>query len=91
MSRPRIFFDNLKKIKKKGHKEHIFNYFYENKKKFNILKYNDLLYQKNLNLNLSIDTKKDKKRINKILNFFKKNYFIKTSDVLKKIEKIKLE
>ena len=91
VSRPKIFFNNLKKIKKKVHKEHIFNYFYKNRKKFNILKYNDPLYQKNLNLNLSIDTKKDKKRINKIFNFFKKNYFIKTSEVLKKIKKIKLE
>lgn len=91
VSKAKVFFDNFKNIKKKDHKEHIFNYFYENQNKFNILKYNDPIYQKNLNVNFSIDTKNDKKRINRIFYFFKKNYFIKTSDVLKKIEKIKLE
>ena len=91
VSRSKLFFDNLKNIRNKNHKEHIFNYFYKNKKKFKILKYNDHLYQKNLNLNLSIDTERDRKKIEKILVFFKKNYHVKTSDVLKNIKKIRFE
>lgn len=91
VARSKIFLENLLKIKSRDHKEHIFNFFYKNSKKFKILNIKDPLYEKNVNLNLSIDYKKDLKKIIKIFWFFKKNFCIPTSSVLKNITKIKLE
>ena len=50
----------------------------------------DPLYKKNNNLNLSVDYKKDLKKVLKIFKFFKNDYLISTKKVLTNIEKIKL-
>jgi len=91
VARSRIFFDNFNLIKTKNNKEHIFNFFYKNEKRFKILKISDKLYQRHSNINLSVDKKKDLKKIIKIFEFFKKNYLIATRIVLKNIKNIKLE
>ncbi len=90
LAKSKIFIDNLHNIRKKSHKEHIFNYFYENKKKFNILNYKDPLYEKNSNFNFSIDKRDDVKKISKIFNFFNGNYYIKTKKILENMKKIKI-
>ena len=91
IARSRIFFDNFNLIKSKNNKEHIFNFFYKNEKKFKILKISDKLYQRHSNINLSVDKKEDLKKIIKIFKFFKKNHLITTRKVLKNITNIKLE
>lgn len=91
IARSRIFFDNFNLIKSKNYKEHIFNFFYKNEKKFKILKISDKLYHRHRNINLSIDKKEDLKKIIKIFKFFKKNYLVTTKKVLKNIINIKLE
>jgi|LULK01.1.fsa_nt_gb spore coat polysaccharide biosynthesis protein SpsF len=91
VARSRIFFNNFNLIKTKNNREHIFNFFYKNEKRFKILKVSDKLYQKNSHINLSVDKKEDLKKIIKIFKFFKNNYLISTKKVLKDIKNIKLE
>jgi len=90
IARSKIFFENIGNIYTKNNKEHIFNFFYKNSKRFKILDISDPLYKKNNNLNLSVDYKKDLKKALKIFKFFKNNYLISTKKVLTNIEKIKL-
>ncbi len=91
IARSKIFFNNINRIKTKGDKEHIFNFFYKNSSQFKILKISDKLYEENKNINLSVDNKGDLKKIIKIFKFFNKKYLISTREVLKNIKKIKLE
>lgn len=72
----RIFINNLNKVKKKHHKEHITSFFYENAQNFKI---KNFLYKFNYSkLNMSVDTRADFDRAKKVvknLNFDdKKNY-----------------
>ena len=60
-----IFLNNYKNIKSKEFKEHIFLYYYKNKKKFKI--YNFKLKNKKNHINQSIDTFKDYLRIKKTI------------------------
>tara|TARA_Y100000768_G_C23842035_1_gene616656 strand:+ start:181 stop:867 length:687 start_codon:yes stop_codon:yes gene_type:complete len=84
VARSKIFKEVLgdKKLKK-SEKEHIFNYFYQNKKKYKIYQLKNKLYEKNSKLNFSIDNKKDLIRTTKIFSKFKKDIFIPTSKVIK--------
>ncbi len=84
VSRSKIFYEVLKNINlKKKDKEHIFNYFYRNKKKYRIYQLKNKLYEENSKLNLSIDNKKDLIRTIKIFSKLKKNIYIPTSRVIK--------
>lgn len=72
----KIFISNLKKVKKRDHKEHITPYFYENSKNFKI---KNIEYNSNQShLNMSVDTKADLIKARKIIRKFnlnkKKNY-----------------
>ena len=84
VSRSKIFYEVLKNqnLKKKD-KEHIFNYFYRNKKKYKIWQLKNKLYEENSKLNLSLDNKKDLIRTIKIFSRLKKNIYIPTSRVIK--------
>lgn len=59
----KTFLESYKFLRKKKYKEHIFLYFYRNKKKYKI--YNFKNKKNNKNLNQSIDTKNDYLRIKK--------------------------
>lgn len=91
IARSKIFFDNINRIKTKGDKEHIFNFFYNNSNRFKILKISDKLYEANKNMNLGVDNKEDLIKIIKIFKFFKKKYLISTQKILKNIKNIRLE
>lgn len=54
IAKSRIF-KSYKKDLKKAEKEHLFKYFYNNKKKYNILYLKNELYIKNYKLNLALD------------------------------------
>ena len=68
--RSKLIIDNLIKIKKSKHKEHLTSFFYDNYKKFKIKNFlNKIDYS---NINLSIDNRCDFVRVNKILKYNKK-------------------
>lgn len=83
----KIFFNSLNLIRKKKDKEHIFNFFYNNKKNYKIFNLKNKIYEQNKKKKLSIDTYFDLVRAKKIfmkfdninvstlkvLNFLKKN------------------
>ena len=80
----KIFYDTFKNKKLTNpQKEHIFNYFYNNKAGYKIHKLKNSLYEKNAKFNLSIDNKKDFKRTINIFLKYKNNIFISTSKILK--------
>lgn len=82
ISKSSIFLDSFHNVKKRNEKEHIFNYFYNNKNNYFI---KDLPYVKSSKLNkikLSLDTKKDLNRLKKIYEHFNYDYDINTKKVL---------
>ena len=66
MIKSSVFTKNFKNIKKKYHKEHIFSYYYENKKHFKI--YNLKNYKKYKTNSYAIDTKMDLMKIKRLIN-----------------------
>ncbi len=84
VAKSKIFYDVLRNNSlKKSDKEHIFNYFYRNRKQYKIYQLKNKLYEQNSKINLSIDNKKDLIRTIKIFSKFKKNLYISTSKVIK--------
>lgn len=84
VAKSKIFYNVLgNKILKKSDKEHIFNYYYRNRKQYKIYQLKNKLYEQNSKINLSIDNKKDLIRTIKIFSKFKKNLYIPTSKVIK--------
>lgn len=62
----KVFQQEFKNLRTKKDKEHVFPYFYRNKRKFN---FKNVYCKQNLNsINLSLDTFKDLNRIRKILS-----------------------
>tara|TARA_B100000287_G_scaffold399958_1_gene418742 strand:- start:1116 stop:1811 length:696 start_codon:yes stop_codon:yes gene_type:complete len=74
-------FLNIKNKIKLSDKEHIFNYFYRNEKKYKI-KYTKQ-FNKNVNINLALDNFKNLKMIKKIYKYFKFDYLVNTNKVIK--------
>ena len=70
----------------KRHYEHVTSYFYENKKKFSI--FSTTLFKKKMNLKLSIDTKKDLKKIKKIFSNINKKKYSGLSQIEKVYKKL---
>ena len=69
----KIILDFLLKIKKKRHQEHVTSFFYDNYKDFKIKNFYNKI--NNSNVNLSIDSLDDFKRVKNIIKFCKnKNY-----------------
>lgn len=84
VAKSKIFFEVLNKEKlNKSEKEHIFNFFYKKKNDYKIYELRNKMYEKNLNLNLSIDKKTDLYRAIKIFEKFNKNIYVSTKKVLK--------
>ncbi len=81
IAKTNIFIENLDIKMKKSHKEHIFNYFYENSKKYKIfnfkLKNN---FQEIFKKDFSVNNNKDLIKINKI---YKKHINLNYIDILK--------
>ncbi len=78
-----IFKNIFKKIIKSDN-EHIFNYFYRNKKDFKIYNFQQSKYK--IKESLSLDNKKDLNRVIKIYKKFNYDYFIKTSKIIRYIK-----
>ena len=66
LAQSKIFFDINEKKLSKSEKEHIFDYFYKNKKSYKFYYLKNKLYKKNKKINLSIDSLADLNRIKKI-------------------------
>jgi len=81
----KIFFNLTYKKLKKNEKEHIFNFFYRNKKNYNIFNLNNKLYNKNYRLNLSIDRLGDLKRVRKIFSKYG-NIYVPTKKILTELK-----
>tara|TARA_B100001057_G_scaffold463289_1_gene517127 strand:+ start:770 stop:1453 length:684 start_codon:yes stop_codon:yes gene_type:complete len=81
LAKSKIFFDMDEKKLSKKDKEHIFNYFYKNKKDYKFYFKKNKLYKNNSNKNLSIDNLTDLKRTKKIFNFVK-NIYVPTRKIL---------
>ena len=81
VAKSKIFIDLEKKILKKNDKEHIFNFFYRNKKKYKIFNLKNKLYKKNYLKNLSIDRPNDLQKSKKIFNNFG-NIYVSTKKIL---------
>ena len=81
VAKSKIFLNLEKKIFKKKDKEHIFNFFYRNKKKYRIFTLENKLYKKNYFKNLSIDWPNDLQRSKKIFNNFG-NIYVSTKKIL---------
>lgn len=77
-----------KKKIKRGDTEHIFNYFYRNNKKFKIKNFY-IKNQKNKNLKLSLDTKKDFYLFKKIYKKNNYNFLLNTNTAIKDFKRIK--
>tara|TARA_Y100000590_G_scaffold457537_1_gene610381 strand:+ start:110 stop:790 length:681 start_codon:yes stop_codon:yes gene_type:complete len=76
-------FDDLKSKKiSKIDEEHIFNYFYKNKKTYKIYNYIDKFYKKRKKINLSIDTKTDLNRTKKIFERNERKILIDTKKII---------
>ena len=65
VARAEVFFSITKKMSSSD-KEHIFNFFYRNKKKYRIYNLDNKDYYKKRNMRLSVDTHKDLSKIKKI-------------------------
>jgi len=78
----KIFLDLQKNILKNSDKEHIFNFFYRNKRKYKIYNLINKLYKKNYARNLSLDRPNDLKKIQEIFSNFN-NIYVPTKKVLK--------
>mgnify|MGYP001459203583 FL=1 len=75
LAQSKIFFDLDEKNLSKVEKEHIFDYFYENKQGYKIFSIKNNLYEKNRNKNFSIDNLSDLKRVRKIYKLLNNIYF----------------
>ena len=75
LAQSKIFFDLDEKNLSKVEKEHIFDYFYENKQGYKIFSIKNNLYKKNRNKNFSIDNLSDLKRVRKIYKLLNNIYF----------------
>ena len=82
----KIFYRLNQKNLKKNEKEHIFNYFYENRNQYKILNLVDKFYKSNKNFNLSLDTKLDLKRTKRIYNYYNNYSYVLPKTVLKKFK-----
>lgn len=67
-----VFLQNYSKIRDSFYLEHVTNYFYKNYKKFKIFNLSSKINYSQINL--SIDTKTDFKKINKLINITKGRY-----------------
>lgn len=81
---------NYSKIKKKSHKEHICNYFYENPDNFAIKNIKSKHNSKIINLSLALDTKEDFVKIKNCYKHFSYRKLISTKKVIKYYIKKKL-
>ncbi len=75
LAQSKIFFGINEKNLSRVEKEHIFDYFYQNKQKYKIFSIKNNLYKKNKNKNFSIDNLRDLKRVRKIYKFLDNIYF----------------
>ena len=75
LAQSKIFFDLDEKNLSEVEKEHIFDYFYENKQGYKIFSIKNNLYKKNRNKNFSIDNLSDLKRVRKIYKLLNNIYF----------------
>ena len=82
ISNTKIFFDLTKKNLSKSDKEHIFKYFYKNNSQYKIKNYISKIYNSNKKINLSIDTKKDFKNVEKIYNNSNNNFFVDAKKII---------
>ena len=82
ISNTKIFFDLTKKNLSNSDKEHIFKYFYKNNSQYKIKNYISKIYNSNKKINLSIDTKKDFKNVEKIYNNSNNNFFVDTKKII---------
>ena len=78
---------NLKQLNK-SEKEHIFNYFYKNSKKYKIINYNDFFYKKFIKTKISLDSKNDLLKIRRIYKKINYNFLLETKKILKKINTV---
>lgn len=69
-------------------KEHIFNFFYKNQKKYKILNIQKKYYKKLTNKNFAIDTVKDLNRFKKIFERINYNFLLPTRSIIKKINTV---
>ena len=81
VAKSEVFFKNTKKLSPSD-KEHIFNFFYRNKKKYRIYNLENKFYYKKIKKNLSIDTSKDLLKIKKIYKSLGSIY-VPTKKILK--------
>ena len=79
----------LKKKLSKNFKEHICDYFYKNSENFKIKNFRSQYSKKVIDLNLSLDTEFDFKRIQMCYKYFDYNPIIATSKVIKYFSKFK--
>ena len=86
IAKTKIFLNLNDDLINKNDREHIFNFFYRNKKKYKIFDILNKTYKKGKNKNLSIDTKKDFSKINRLFKKYR-NIHIETNKVLKDLEK----
>ena len=75
LAQSKIFLDLNEKKLNKSDKEHIFNYFYRNKKNYKFYYVKNYLYKKNKKINFSIDNLKDLNRVKKIYKSTNTMYF----------------
>jgi len=83
----KIFLNAPKEKLKKKDKEHIFNFFYRNKKKYKIFNLSNKYYQINRLKNFSIDKPLDLIKAKKIYSYFG-NIYIPTKKILSKSNEI---
>ena len=84
ISNVKIFYNINQNKLRKSEKEHIFNFFYKNKKKYKVFNFVDKIYRSKTKLNLSIDTKKHLIRTKKIYNYYNNNVYVLTKKILYK-------
>lgn len=72
----------------KSEKEHIFDYFYKNSKKYKIINYNDFFYNEFINSKMSLDSKMDLFKTRKIYKKINYNFLLETKKILKKINTV---
>ena len=81
------FKKNYNNLKSLSNKEHIFNYFYKNEKKFRIKNFKSNFSKKISRMNLSLDTKKDLQKIKKCYNELNINSRTPTKKIIKYYKK----
>jgi spore coat polysaccharide biosynthesis protein SpsF len=69
-------------------KEHIFDFFYRNNKKYKILNTHNSYYKKLINKDYTIDTIKDYNKFKKIFKKINYNFLLPTKSIIKKINMV---